>query len=75
MAATRDYHTKKSKSERQIPYDMTYMWDLKYDTNEFIYKTETVSWIQRTNLWLSSGRRWGKGRIGSSGLVYANYYT
>ena len=31
MDATRDYHTKKSKSEigRQIPYDLTYMWNLK----------------------------------------------
>ena len=35
MHATRDYDTKWSKSERerQIPYDITYMWDLKYDTN------------------------------------------
>ena len=34
MDATRDYHTKWSKSERekQIPYDITYMWNLKYDT-------------------------------------------
>ena len=30
----------KSKRERQIPYDVTYMWNLKYDTNEPIYKTE-----------------------------------
>ena len=35
-----------SKSERQMPYDMwyldsTYMWNLKYDTNEPVYKTET----------------------------------
>ena len=45
MDATRDYHTKWSKSERerQIPYDITYMWHLKYDTNEPIYKTETDS--------------------------------
>ena len=45
MDATRDYHTKWSKSERerQIPYDVTYMWNLKYDTNELIYKTETDS--------------------------------
>ena len=37
----RDYHTKrnKSKTEIQIPYDITYMWNLKYDINEFIYKT------------------------------------
>ena len=32
MDATRDYHTKGSKleKERQIPYDITYMWNLKY---------------------------------------------
>ena len=29
--------------ERQIPYHITYMWNLKYDTNELIYKTETNS--------------------------------
>ena len=35
MNATRDYHTRWSKSERerQIPYDITYMWNLKCDTN------------------------------------------
>ena len=45
MDATRDYHTKWSKSERerQIPYDITYMWNLKYGTDEPIYKTETDS--------------------------------
>ena len=26
-----------------IPYDVTYMWNLKYGTNELIYKTETDS--------------------------------
>ena len=29
--------------ERQISYDITYMWNVKYDTNELIYKTETDS--------------------------------
>ena len=32
-----------SQRERQIPYDITYMWNLKYGTNEPIYKTETDS--------------------------------
>ena len=34
MDGPTDYHTKWSKShrERQIPYDTTYMWNLKYDT-------------------------------------------
>ena len=41
----RDYHTKQRKSEReiQIPYDITYMWNLKYDTNELIQEIETDS--------------------------------
>ena len=35
----------KSERERQIPYDITYMWNLKYDTYEPIYETETDSQI------------------------------
>lgn len=30
-------------SQRQIPYDIICMWDLKYDTKELTYETETVS--------------------------------
>ena len=41
MDATRDYHIKWNTSEKQIPYVITYMWNLKYDTNEPIYETET----------------------------------
>ena len=45
MDGPRDNHTKRSKSERerQIPYEITYTWNLKYDTNELIYTTETHS--------------------------------
>ena len=45
MDGPRDYHTKQSKweRERQILYDIIYMWNLKYDTNELIYKTEINS--------------------------------
>ena len=45
MDATRDYYTKwnKSERERQIPFDITYMWDLKYDTNGCTYETETLA--------------------------------
>ena len=41
----RDYHIKRSKSERerQITHDITYMCNLKYDTNELIYEIETDS--------------------------------
>ena len=33
----------KSDRERQIPYDITDVWNLKYGTNERIYETETES--------------------------------
>ena len=33
----------KSERERQIPYDITYIWNLKYDTNELIYEVESNS--------------------------------
>ena len=29
--------------QRQISHDITYMWNLKNSTSEFIYKTETDS--------------------------------
>ena len=45
MDGTRDYPTKchKSETERQIAYDIIAMCNLKYDTNELIYETETDS--------------------------------
>ena len=45
LDTTTDYQTKWSKSERerQIPYNITYVWNLKEDTNEFIYRTEINS--------------------------------
>ena len=43
MGGLRDCHTKGSKSERkrQIPYNITSMWNLKHDTNELIFEAET----------------------------------
>ena len=46
MAGPREWHTEWSKSdrEREISYDIPYMWTLKgKDTNEIIYKTERES--------------------------------
>ena len=46
MDGTRYSHTKwnKLERERQIPYDVIYIWNLKYGTNEPICRTETNSW-------------------------------
>ena len=35
-------------SGRQTSYDIAYQWNLKYDTNELIYKTETDSHKEQT---------------------------
>ena len=41
MGERKVYHTR--WSQRQILYDITYMWNLSYDTNKLIYETETDS--------------------------------
>ena len=46
--------------ERQISYNIIYMWNLKYDTDELIYKTETDSQTAKANLWLPKGERGGR---------------
>ena len=49
-------------SQRQIPYDITYMRSLKKnDINELIYKTGTDSQTLKTNLWLPKGKGCGEG--------------
>ena len=29
------------RRERHLPYDITYAWNLTYNTNEHVYETET----------------------------------
>ena len=36
------------------------MWNLKANTNEFIYETEMDSQTQRTDLWLPRRRKGGR---------------
>ena len=59
-----------SQKEKDKYDGITYMWDLKYGTNEAVYKTEADSQTQRPDLWLprGGGSGWGLG------LVDANYY-
>ena len=66
MDATGDDHTKWSQSERerQIPYAISYMWNLKYDTNEAVYETD--SRIKKTDPKLPrrEKRKWGRDGLG-----------
>ena len=59
MDGTRDSHTKGSKPERkrQIPYDIIYLWNLKYGTDDPTYKTETDQG-QAEQTCGSQGRGW-----------------
>ena len=64
----------KSERKRQIPYDITYMWNLKYGTNECIYKKETDSQTWRTDLYLSERKQGGRGSRWEFEVVNANCY-
>ena len=60
---SRDYQV---RSERQIPHDVTYMCNIKSDTNELFHKTETVRHTQRQTggsqgKGVEGGMEWGAG--------------
>ena len=59
MDGTRVSHTKytKSERERQLPYDITYFWNLIYSTNETFGIKENHGLGQYTCVC-----KWGKGR-------------
>ena len=61
-----------SKCNHLPPCGITYMWNLKYDTNELIYKTEAGS-RQRTDFLLPE-RRGVRGCSESLGLAHASHY-
>ena len=67
------YSLENESRESQIPYDIIYTWNLKHDTNELTYETETDSQTQRTDLLLPRGIWVEEGWIGNLELVEANY--
>ena len=73
MDVTRDFHTKRSTSERKTQYDITYMWNLKYGTSELIHKTEADLTTQKTDTGCQGGVGIGEGRTGVWGSADANY--
>ena len=58
----------KSKRERQIPYDITYIWNLNYDASELIYEIETHR--HRGQTCYQGGGKWWREDLG---LWYSRY--
>ena len=48
------------------------MWNLKNDTNELIYKTD--SWRKKPNLLLPKGKWWGKEKLQVWDYIYTAIY-
>ena len=48
-----------SQKEKEVPYDITSMWNLKYGTNEPVHKTETDDgYGEQTCGCHGDGRKW-----------------
>ena len=51
--------SEETKKQRQIPYGIIFMGNLKSEINELIYKTEIYSQLQQISLWLPKGEAGG----------------
>ena len=63
MDETRDYQTNWSKSETKTNTIWYHMWNLKYDTNELIYKTDSHT---ESRLVVAKGEGGGRDGLGVS---------
>ena len=62
----------KSERKRQILYDITYIWNLIYGTNEPIYRGKNLMDMEN-RLVVTKGEGEGMGWNENLGLVDANY--
>ena len=67
------YSLENETRESQIPYDITYMWNVKYDTNEHIYETNRLTDTEN-RLVVAKRDVVEEGWIGNLELMEANYY-
>ena len=62
------------QKEKDIPYDITYMWNLKYNTNELTMKQKETYRHREQICGGQEGGGVGEGWSGSLGLADANFY-
>jgi len=65
MDGTRESHTEWNEPERQMPYDITYNWNLISSTNEHLRKENHGLGEENVTAWWEGE---GVGGIGSLGL-------
>ena len=66
---------KKSERERQTPYDITYLWNLKYDKNEPIYKQKQIHGQGEGTCGCQGGGVWERDGVGGWGWQMEAIYT
>ena len=76
MDETRDYHTKwTQKDKEKMPYDRTYMQNLKYDTNKPVWNRNRLTDIEKDIVFKEGrGMRGWEERNQKFGVTDANYY-
>ena len=62
-----------SQKEKDISYDITYIWNLIYSTNEPIHRKETRGLGEQTCGCRGGGRGEGVGWTGNLGLIEAKH--
>ena len=60
MGRPGDYHTKWNQSDRQVPYDTAYMWDLKWHKWTDLWDGNWPTDIEN-KLMVTRGERAGRG--------------
>ena len=54
-----------TEKEKYHMISLIFLWNLKKDANELIYKTEIDLQILKTNLWLPKGKCWERAKAGA----------
>ena len=66
MDGPRDYHTEWSKPdrERQISYDITYMWNLKKNLQTNLFTKQRLTHDIENKLTVTKGKKWRRDKLG-----------
>ena len=64
-----------SERERQLLYDIIYMWNPKCNADEYLQQNKNRLKLQKTNQWFPVWRGKMEGKDSGVGLIDINYYV